>query len=235
MMRSISLFGRYVGNRKHFAFADGIDCAEVLESLIAGKEINLKKEYQFFATPEAEARELCRAAGPLAGKRVLEPSAGEGAIADIARDLGAEVVTVEAWNVNAIKLREKGYTPIERDFLTVRPSELGVFDAIIANPPFTKNQDIDHVMHMTQFLKPGGSLSVIMSTSWMNSTQKKHVAFREFLQSQDMLATPIEAGAFAESGTGVPTIRLDIVDYKVPGMAHAMVDLEEVTDAPAMY
>ena len=52
------------------------------------------------------------------------------------------------------------------DFLN--PSEWATafkYDRIIANPPFTKNQDIDHVMQMWNFLKPGGRIVSIMSNS----------------------------------------------------------------------
>lgn len=229
--------GRYVGNKKWFVFDAGIDTAEVLDKLQSGQTVNLKKDYQFFATQPQEARGVCEAAGPLKGKRVLEPSAGDGAIALVAREMGAkEVVTVEMWNVNALKLRERGFTPIERDFLTVTPKEIGYFDVIVANPPFHKNMDIKHLMHMFNFLKPGGSLSVIMSTGWQSSMQKAHVEFREFLATQNVSAHPIEAGAFDPSGTSVPTIRLDFADYQIPVMRQAQ-DVEDESadvEAPSM-
>jgi predicted RNA methylase len=224
--------GSYVTNKKEFKFEAGIDCEAVQRQLLAGETINYQQEYQFFATPEAQAIDICMQAGPLNGKRVLEPSAGDGAIAKVARGMGAkEVVTIEAWNVNAIKLRAAGFDPIERDFLSVTPAELGLFDAIVANPPFTKNQDIDHVMHMFKFLKSGGSLSVIMSTGWQSSTQRKHAEFKTFLATQNVSATQIDAGTFSESGTIVPTLRMDFSNYQDPALRDTYcVDYEETEE-----
>lgn len=220
--------GRYVQGKAQFVFELGIDAREVLTRLVAGESINFKQEFQFFETPAALAVDLVgevkEALGTLEGKRILEPSAGEGALADIARKSGADVVVIEAWNVNSLKLQAKGYSVLERDFLTVQPSEIGVFDAVIANPPFTKNQDIDHVMHMFQFVRPGGALSVIMSTGWIASEQQKHVQFREFLASQDVEYTNIESGAFKSSGTSFPTVRLDFTNCHKPSLDQLSAD-----------
>lgn len=217
--------GRYVQNKQRFTFDDGIDASEVLDGLISGKKVNFKKDFQFFATPAAQGEDLrdalALALGSFEGKRILEPSAGDGALADLVRERGADVVVVEPWKVNALKLISKGYTPIEQDFLTLTKDDLGVFDAIIANPPFTKDQDIDHVRHMFNFLEPGGSLSVIMSTVWQDGKTKKHRDFLDFLATQNVTITPIKAGAFNESGTTVPTVRLDFVDCQPEASARA--------------
>jgi len=216
--------GRYItGRNKHFAFDEGIDCADLLRRLVTGETVNFQQEYQFFATPEVKAveavEEICKTLGTVRGKRGLEPSAGTGALANVARQMGADMVVIEAWNVNAIKLRAQGYDVIERDFLSVTPEEIGTFDFVLANPPFTRNQDIQHVMHMLQFIRPGGALSVITSTSWLDGKTKAHAQFKEFLATQDVTVTAIEAGAFQESGTGVPTVRLDFRDVNVPRAA----------------
>lgn len=215
--------GRYVTGRKQFIFDAGIDCTDVLRRLVAGETVNFQQEYQFFATPEAKAieaaKEVERTLGTLRGKRILEPSAGEGALANVARRMGGDVVAIEAWSVNAIKLRAQGYDVIERDFLSVTPEEIGTFDAILANPPFTRNQDIQHAMHMFQFIRPGGALSIIMSTGWLEGKTKAHAQFKEFLATQDVAVTAIEAGAFAASGTTVPTVRLDFSNVNVPRAA----------------
>jgi predicted RNA methylase len=229
--------GRYVTGRRQFVFDDGVDCADLLRRLVAGETVNFRQEYQFFATPEGkavEAAEQIRSTlGTLRGKRGLEPSAGTGALANVARGMGADMVVIEAWNVNAIKLRAQGYDVIERDFLSVTPEEIGTFDFVLANPPFARNQDIQHVMHMLQFIRPGGALSVIMSTAWLEGKTKAHAQFKEFLATQEVTVTAIEAGAFKESGTVVPTVRLDFRDVNVPRAAedfHYQVDQEQVEE-----
>lgn len=212
--------GRYVTGRKQFVFDAGIDCADVLRRLVAGETVNFQQEYQFFATPEAKAVEVAmeveKTLGTLRGKRILDPSAGDGALANVARRMGADVVTIELWNVNAIKLRAQGFDVVERDFLSVTPAEIGTFDAILANPPWTRNQDILHTMHMFQFLRPGGALSVIMSPAWLEGKTRAHVQFKEFLDSQNVTLSHLEAGTFKESGTNVPSVRLDFRDVNVP-------------------
>lgn len=215
--------GRYVTGRKQFVFDEGIDSADLLKRLVAGETVNFQQQYQFFATPEKEAvaaaEQLRAALGTLKGMRILDPSAGDGALAKVARSMGAEVVTIELWKVNAIKLRAQGFNVLERDFLTVTPDEIGKFDGVLANPPFTSNQDIAHAKHMLQFIRPGGALSVIMSTAWADGRTKAHAQFKEFLASHNVTITPIEAGAFRESGTTVPTVRLDFKEVNAPRLA----------------
>lgn len=191
-----------------FTFPVGINPQEVLDSLLGGKKVNVQQETQSFFTPQELGNEVCGAVGDLSGKRILEPSAGNAALADIAKQAGAEVVVIENHPVNINQLAAKGYDVIERDFLTVSPDEIGLFDAIVANPPFTRNQDIEHVNHMWKFLKPGGILSVITSTSWYKGTQKKQKEFADFLNKNAARVTHIDAGAFKASGTGVPTIHV---------------------------
>lgn len=201
--------GKYSA-KGYFQFEAGMDCETILSSLIGGDKVNLKKDFQFFATPTALGEQVIDACGPLTGKRVFEPHAGDGALADIAHQRGAEVVVNELWDVNVLKLKAKGYEPLNRDFLTLDPEETGLFDCVIANPPFTNNSDIGHVLHMRRFLKPGGVISAIMSTAWQTGTQKKHVAFREYLSEHDVDIEQVPAGTFSVSGTDVPTVRIRI-------------------------
>lgn len=206
--------GKY-NSKGYFSFPEGIELAQVHLALMAGAAVNGKKDVQFFATPPDVAQMLCDNAGPMKGLRVLEPSAGDGALADIARSRGANVTVIENWPVNVVKLKTKGYDVIDQDFLTVKPGEIGLFDVILANPPFTKNQDIDHVRHMMDFLEPGGVLSVITSQSWVNGNQKKQQEFSAFLADMDAVITPVEAGAFKTSGTGVSTLQIVL---RAPGL-----------------
>lgn len=208
-----------------FVFEDGFDPNDVLQRLQGGEKINVQQSTQFFATPPALALDVCAAAVDgdigatmvvpdpqmLAGQRVLEPEAGDGALADVARAMGAEeVVCVENWSVNAARLRAKGHHVLERDFLTTSPDELGMFSVILANPPFTRGTDIQHVTHMLRFLAPGGVLSVVMSPSWVEGTQRSHAEFRKLLSSYDVAMVDVPAGTFRSSGTEVATVRLVI-------------------------
>lgn len=201
--------GRY-NSRGYFVFPVGINPADVLSQLLDGKVVNGKKDSQSFFTPQVLAEQVVGAFGSLAGKRVLEPSGGHGALADLARDQGADVTVIENFPANVFALTQKGYAVLDRDFLSVTPDEIGLFDAIVANPPFTKGQDMQHIEHMFQFLKPGGTLSVIASTSWVQGTQKRQLEFKSFLENQRAIVSSIEAGAFKESGTTVATVHITL-------------------------
>jgi len=207
--------GRY-NARGYFDFPPGIDAGEVLEQLQVGKAIHVRKDHQFFRTPHELARTVVDAVGPLAGKRILEPSAGDGALADLVRAAGAEVVTIENWNVNVLKLKSKGYDVLDRDFLSVTPEEIGRFDAIVANPPFTRGLDIVHVEHMLKFLKPGATLSVLTSTSWETGSQRKQVAFRKMLEERQAYVERVAPGAFKSSGTQVGAMHITLTATEMP-------------------
>lgn len=204
---------KYVARKKCFEFADGRDAASVLEQLLGGQSVNPKKDYQFFASTEPVMRLMRSLLPDLAGLDVLEPSAGDGALADMAQDMGAKVTTVELWDANAKVLRNKGYSPVEQDFLALTPQEIGLFDVIVANPPFSGGRDIEHFMHMTKFLKPGGTLCCVMSTTWQQGSQRKQLAFRDFLAQEDVSIDSLPAGTFKESGTGVGAL---VVTLKAP-------------------
>jgi hypothetical protein len=90
---------------------------------------------------------------------------------------------------------------IAEDFLTL--GDTIQYDCIVANPPFSKNQDIDHVYKMAILARK--KVISIMSTHWQHAQGKKETLFREFLTMMDAEIIPIEAGEFKESGTNVPT------------------------------
>jgi 16S rRNA G1207 methylase RsmC len=133
---------------------------------------------------------------------VLEPSAGEGAIAKVLRDEGANVDCVEIDPVRFEKLDAAGFNVTKADFLKFSPDR--EYDFIVMNPPFAKYQDIDHVMHAIQFLKPGGRLVSVMSLGWTFHSTKKAQLFRDLEEEfafRDYEELP--AGTFKSSGTNV--------------------------------
>ena len=190
-----------------FVFDTSVDAAAVQAQLLNGETVNPKKDFQFFASTD-KVVELIRNRLPedLTGCTALEPSAGDGVLADLVKDLGATVKTVELWDQNVKKLQAKGYSPVAQDFLKLTPAELGLFDVIVANPPFTKGQDIKHLMHMTRFLKPTGVVHCVMSTSWLKQSTRAAKEFREFLGATHAEQEDLPAGTFQESGTSVGAV-----------------------------
>lgn len=211
---------KYDGGLPGFRFKPNVVAKDVLSSLLAGETVNPKKDFQFFAST-APVVEAIRGQLPesLHGKSMLEPSAGDGVLADLGKELGANVTTVELWEQNVVELTNKGYAPVAEDFLKLTPADLGLFDVIVANPPFTKGQDIKHLLHMTRFLKPDGRLLCVTSLAWKTSKVKAAVAFQEFLTGAQAEFIELPAGTFNESGTSVGAVLVCLQAQNIPQTA----------------
>jgi hypothetical protein len=189
------------GKTQGFVFEQ--DPADLLAQIAGGEDSNLKKEFQFFETPAALADRLVEFACISEDDSILEPSAGRGAIVN-AIHRKFPLVTVCGYEI--MELNRSFLAKLDRfsllgsDFLAECQSH---FDVMIANPPFAKNQDIDHIRHMEDMLWPGGRLVSVASTHWQFADGKKEQAFRKWLTEQNAEIIPIEAGTFKDSGTMV--------------------------------
>jgi len=197
------------GKKRHLFKSEA--AREKIKSLLTtGELLNEKKLYQAFYTPESIATELARLADIASGMSCLEPSAGAGAIALAAQAAGA-VVTCCELNPDAVKaLETHGFTPITSDFLALSPPDYPAFDRVLMNPPFTENQDIKHVLHAFQFLKPGGKLYAIMSPGFTTGDNKTRSNFRAFLADHGRIVQDLPEGTFKESGTNVRTVIVEV-------------------------
>lgn len=182
-------------NRSAKAHVFDSDPADVVEQLLqTGEVIDAKKEFQFFETPTELAEQLVAAAQLSEADRVLEPSAGKGRIASLIP--GCDVIELNPDNRKY--LQENGFNLIHDDFLTFD----GKYDVIVANPPFSKQQDIDHVTHM---LEIADRVVSVMSASVLWRENKKTVEFRDLIESLGGEFEELPDGAFKESGTEVKT------------------------------
>ena len=176
---------------------------DLLQQIANGEKRNLKKEFQFFATPPEMAKALVFLANLNNTDTILEPSAGQGAIISAINAASFAVPDCyELMDVNVAILKQTTlkYNLIGSDFLAHTGKQ---YSKIIANPPFTKNQDIDHLMHMYKYLAPEGTLVCITSESWETGTQQKQVQFKNWLHQVGAKIIGIEKGAFKQSGTMV--------------------------------
>lgn len=82
------------------------------------------------------------------GTRVLEPSAGLGALAHAARNLGGKVFCVELDPALVEHLRADDFEVLCSDFLL---ANLGEYDVALMNPPFEDGQTEQHILHALQF------------------------------------------------------------------------------------
>lgn len=178
---------------------------------------NRKAFNDFFPTPETIAADIADMADIEQGMRVLEPSAGNGLLADAAREQGANVDVVEMAGQLREILQEKGYNLVGSDFLDVDASQ--DYDRIIMNPPFSNDQDIKHVEHAYKMLKPGGKLIAITSSGAGERSNKTNKEFKDWLDALDAEQQPLPEGAFKSSlnPTGVNTKVIVIEKPGKPG------------------
>lgn len=188
---------------KNFNFKFPVPAQTIVDAMKGGTVTNVKKEFQFFATPSALAEKLIDLADLQESDIIIEPSAGQGAIVDFIPKQFNNVFLFELNDINRAVLLQKGYHVAGEDFLAFRQGNFA--DKIIANPPFANNQDIEHVKHMYNTLKSGGKIVSIMSNHWRHSSGKKEDEFRSWLLMLDAEIVDIPAGAFKESGTAIPT------------------------------
>lgn len=117
--------------------------------------------YQYFATGENLARHAVDLADISDEDDILEPSAGQGGIADYLPK--ANLTCVEISRLHCAVLQAKGYSVVEGDFLTLPAKR---YSKIVMNPPFSGNRATLHVAHAAgQWLKPGGRIVAILPAS----------------------------------------------------------------------
>lgn len=183
----------------------------VFSILKEGKRCDLQKDFQFFETPADIADWLVMLAGGIhETDTVLEPSAGRGALIK-AIHRACPSVKVECYEL----MPENKELLLSLDNIVLLGDDFtkdfsGKYTKIIANPPFSGNQDIDHVRLMYDRLEEGGTLAAITSQHWKFAYEKKCVDFREWLEEVHGEVFEIGSGEFKESGTTVSTMAVVI-------------------------
>lgn len=178
------------------------------ESLRSGAQVITAP--QLFPTPNDLAARMVELADIQPGQRVLEPSAGTGALIGAmgGRMFGQHpnrpderIGALFAVEVNA-KLCERlrAEFPLTAvhcgDFLQWGNTAAPSFDRIVMNPPFENAADIKHIQHALAVLKPGGLLVAICANGPRQRDALQPIA-REWID--------LQPGTFKEQGTGVNT------------------------------
>jgi hypothetical protein len=167
----------------------------------------------FFPTPTETADLMIDCADLREGLIILEPSAGWGHIAERIRAAGFEPDVCELSSSRRELLELKGFNVVTMDFMTRTPIE--TYDRIIMNPPFSDRRDAEHVQHAYHLLKKGGRIVALMGEGVFFGSDKKAVAFREWLESVNGSDEKLDAGTFQDSSLPVNTsvsARLVIID-----------------------
>lgn len=199
--------------RKAKAHRFDIDAEEALDGVCLFGEVTRAASDQFFPTPEPLAIRMANMADIRPGMVVLEPSAGEGAIATEClgprtHPNGAVLHAVElfprTYDKLVSRLKSEGrqhWAAVIGDFLEYEPRP--VYDRVVMNPPFAKQQDIRHILHAWEFLKPGGILVAICSRGVRFRSTRPYLEFRAWLERFNATIEDLPEKTFAESGTQV--------------------------------
>lgn len=182
------------------------DPTTALASVVGeGSFVDTKRELDQFFTPDPLAALIAERAD-VAGRFVLEPSAGHGALAKAALAQGAaHVVCVDKDPACCAVLGQLGaqVDVCEDDFLALRPA--GLFSRILMNPPFSGQQDIDHVTHAHALLPKGGRLVAVMANGVTFREDRKAKGFRALADRHGTIEE-LPPQSFRASGTDVHTV-----------------------------
>lgn len=173
-----------------------------LRDMLYRAKMYQKGDIQF--TPPELAKELVALAGVRKDSRVLEPEAGIGNIADAAKEVTDHVDCIERMTDFCEILKLKKHNVIGNDLLTAETAP--IYDAVVMNPPFS--EECEHIKRAFDFLRPGGILVAVCSSSIQWKSTRKYEQFRDWLSEHTHSID--ECGAKFEM-TGVHTVVL-VVD-----------------------
>lgn len=173
-----------------------------LRDMLYRAKMYQKGDIQF--TPPELAKELVALAGVRKDSRVLEPEAGIGNIADVAKEVTDHVDCIERMTDFCEILKLKKHNVIGNDLFTAETAP--IYDAVVMNPPFS--EECEHIKRAFDFLRPGGSLVAVCSSSIQWKSTRKYEQFRDWLSEHTHSID--ECGAKFEM-TGVHTVVL-VVD-----------------------
>lgn len=173
-----------------------------LRDMLYRAKMYQKGDIQF--TPPELAKELVALAGVRKDSRVLEPEAGIGNIADAAKEVTDNVDCIERMTDFCEILKLKKHNVIANDLLTAETAP--IYDSVVMNPPFS--EECEHIKRAFDFVRPGGSLVAVCSSSIQWKSTRKYEQFRDWLSEHTHSID--ECGAKFEM-TGVHTVVL-VVD-----------------------
>ncbi|MFJ3685574.1 hypothetical protein [Pseudomonas sp. NPDC090208] len=163
------------------------------ERAVMGQNVGV----DFFPTPAHVAQRMANLARITKGMRVLEPSAGNGNLADAAAAAGGVVDVIEISHQLRDILTAKGYTVVAEDFNDFKPDE--PYPAILMNPPFSKRRDADHIMRAYGMLASGGTLVAIAGEGVFVGPDNKAQEFRDWLDAHKAYVEKLDGGTFNDN------------------------------------
>ena len=213
-----ALGGRWNRGQKCHVFAG--DAAGIVAAAVSrGGAVNEKRTFEAFDTPPELAARLVEMAGVQPGDSALEPSAGRGAIVQALKDAGAHVrcVDIDPKAVAALRARFPG-TAVHRKAVVHEGDFLNYCDGgwkrIVMNPPFSRQQAVDHVSHALDLLAPSGTLVAVMPAGVKTASLKRAVALMDRIDVMRGRFVDLPDDSFKASGTSVRTVALSVTGVR---------------------
>lgn len=180
---------------REYAKYKGVKPEEDKATALERKLIGAKVGIDFFPTPKSVSEQMVAEAGIEEGMRVLEPSAGNGNIAEAIRGAGVKPDVAEISSELRDILDAKGFNIVGQDFMEINEP----YDRIVMNPPFSNNMDIKHVEKAYSLLAPGGRLVSIVGEGAFFRSGKTETAFRNWLDSVGAKVEKLPEGTFTDT------------------------------------
>jgi phospholipid N-methyltransferase len=158
----------YIGGceDKHGHFHFEFDAKTVIADLLRIGCLPEQKSHQFYPTKPELAERVAEQIVFDDGATVLEPSAGQGALADaLPKHLKIECVEINPLHCSVLK--SKGYKVKQDNFLGYFPKK--EYDYIVMNPPFSNDQAEIHVQKAFSLLKQDGVILAILPATLRNT------------------------------------------------------------------
>lgn len=186
------------------------------------------KELSYWATPPPLAATLIDGLDLQPGARVLEPSAGDGALVRALHEAHPHVhiTAIEPDQGRRTVLCCTGPTGLHvwdgtlEDYAAFAGPAGIRFDAVVMNPPFTlpdrRYAWAEHLTLAWDRLLPGGRLRAIVPASLEYGRQRPIAAARALLTDAGGTWREAPNGAFQASGTGVHTLIVDATKQAIP-------------------
>lgn len=169
--------------------------SQIIAEIAASGCVPDVKTHQYYPTPASIASIVVELAAIGPDDTVLEPSAGQGGIADNFPVRG-HAVCVEISKLHCDILTAKGFVTVQADFMAWA-TNAPKFDRIAMNPPFSEGRALAHLQMASGLLKPSGKLVAILPASMKD---------KEVLPGWTLDWSQVYSGEFA--GTGVSVVIL---------------------------
>lgn len=201
-----SIGGKWSSAKKAFVFKE--DVGNLITSIAdSGEYIPERQALQSFPTPESLAREIVEIADIRQGESTLEPSAGQGNIAQFMPSPDC----IELDPKNRAILEEQGFRVVGEDFLKFTSS--ASYDVIVMNPPFCKRQDALHILKAISMANR--KVVAIASQAVMWRTDGPYKMLRDAVAHYGGYIRKLPDKSFKEAGTMVNTA-LVVIDKTKP-------------------